>query len=1149
MVHRAIIVGLTLILAVIGAGETAAQTGRSLVIENFDSVNVQRTDSTEIWYCYGNTRFRVDSTFITADTTIWYRHLDLLELFGRATVDDSIQHLKASRLHYNNRDSLLLAEDNVVFVHDRDSLRTESQRARFDRRRREIVLTRQPILFLNYPDQANLVTIAGDTLIFLTESKVGIAKRRVTIDQKDTRASCDSAEFLLKENNLALSGSPRAVQGESDIQGKTMDIRFAHGHVERIDVVDSATALFVEKGDKEESQLSGKSRLSGKKITFYFKDDEVRKIAALGSASSDYFPPPDDTTGAGKNFVSGDSIFIYTQNQKTTKIEVKGGAEGIYITKADGPDTTAADTLAADSLAAIQSETDSLTNTVPLWDHFSGPAGADTASAPGDTLGLLNWPYQDSIHYRGDYLEFFVAERIIRMTGNSVVRQKTVTLDANQIDYDIPKRVVLAKAQVDTVGDSTRLSPLALKDANEEIFGSQLVYNVETKKGLIENATTEYEQAYYTGKDLYKEQDKVFYVEDGTLSSCDLPEPHFHFSSKKMKLMHDDKAIARPVTLYVESVPVITVPYYVFPLKRGRHSGILPLRLGNFERGNRYIGNIGYYWAASEYWDLQGSLDFYENIGTTLNGVFRYNRRYAYSGQVQGSYARERTERAAGESRKKQWALSGSHRQTLPYAIGFSAYANFASSSYYTDYSANPDERRNRSLTSKANFNKQFGKASLSLSFNNTNNLDTDSRTSQLPSGSLTLPSFQPFGSGREVDGATVKKWYNEFYLGYRNNFALSLFSARQTDGTRNRKKYGYIDHSLSVTASQKAAKYINLSFNVGFTETWYRILPTNLAAKAGVPDGYYRRGSITGGLGSNTNLYGTFPVGLFGLQSLRHVVSPTIGFTWAPAVTKNDTVKTYTGLGGGGAQRMAMSFDLTHLIQAKVKAGDKENKLDLLRVSSGVDYNFVSTGRKLSDLNTSFSTSLAKVSLNGSIQHDLYDEANTVRFWKPRLKSFSISSSFQLRGSVADDYVRQGLGSTLAEDTLLIPTLPGEGTPVSTPSSGATSWNCSVSHRYSESGHLPGVVSRTHWVQLTFNMDLTANWKIKYNQNYDIVGHQTTEKVIDLYRRLHCWEAHFYWIPEGSRKGYYFKINVIAVPDIKVEKSESGLRGALLNR
>jgi len=91
--------------------------------------------------------------------------------------------------------------------------------------------------------------------------------------------------------------------------------------------------------------------------------------------------------------------------------------------------------------------------------------------------------------------------------------------------------------------------------------------------------------------------------------------------------------------------------------------------------------------------------------------------------------------------------------------------------------------------------------------------------------------------------------------------------------------------------------------------------------------------------------------------------------------------------------------------------------------------------------------------------------------------------------------------------------------------------------------------MGRIHWISVTFSVDLTTNWKLKYSQTYDLVRHESVDKVVDLYRRIHCWEGHFYWIPNGSRQGYYFKINVIAIPDLKLEKSESGLRGALFGR
>jgi len=62
---------------------------------------------------------------------------------------------------------------------------------------------------------------------------------------------------------------------------------------------------------------------------------------------------------------------------------------------------------------------------------------------------------------------------------------------------------------------------------------------------------------------------------------------------------------------------------------------------------------------------------------------------------------------------------------------------------------------------------------------------------------------------------------------------------------------------------------------------------------------------------------------------------------------------------------------------------------------------------------------------------------------------------------------------------------------------------------------------------------------------NYDLAGHGVTNQSYTFYRDLHCWEGQFEWVPGGGRQGYYFKINVKAIPDIKIEKSESGLRGA----
>jgi len=1130
---------------VIGDTALSADRKRSVLFDNFDSMRTIRSDSTEIWYGHGNVHIRIDSTHITCDSVIWYVHLDLIEFYDQVEVYDSTRHIKANKVSYLQHDSLFLAENNVIMVNRLDSIRTESQMAEFDQSDEVLYLEGEPVLYLNYPDTADMVSISGDYLTFFSGIKYGEAEDSVIIEHRDTRAKCQCAEFLMDENRLVLIGEPLAVQGESEITGREMEILFSDGDINRIDVFDDAQAFFKEDPDSSSGEFSGESQLAAKDISFFFVDDEIRKIEANGAASSEYYPASHDTTGAGKNIVSGDSIFIYVKNRKSNKVEIKGGAEGVYITEKNNPEPIPNDSLQpADTTEFASPPASDTTSTVTLSTTLDSTASIDSLS----TVAVL----EDSIHYQGEYLEFFVPDRVIRISGSSIVQQQAVVLHADTIDYNIRQRVVLARAQADTTGDSTVIRPISLKDGSEEIFGSRLVFNVDTKRGLIEDATTRYERAYYTGEDLYKEEDEVFYVDDGTLSSCDLEEPHFHFQAKRMKLIHNEKAVARPVVLYIETLPVLYIPYYVFPLKRGRHSGILPIKLGNFEQGNRYLGNLGYYWAASEYWDMQAALDYFENSGWNLSGQFRYNKRYGYTGSMRGTFARNRQESFNQESKSDKWTFSGNHSQTLPYDVKFSANWTYISSKdYYTEYSTDQDERLNRNIISKANFSKKFGKSSLALSFNHTNNLDTDSKNSRLPSGSFTMPSFHPFGSGREENGKTIKKWYNQIYVGYRNSFSVYFDRKNLGDTAATKKEYAYLDHSISLTGSQKILEYFSISPRLSFTETWYAVRETDQSQAAGVPEDVYRRGAVSGGVGVNTKLYGTFPVNLFGLMAMRHVLTPTVSFSMAPAITKNDPVKSYVGRGGGGLKQRSMSFGLSQLFQARVKSGEEEKKIDLINLNSSTGYNFEATERKFSDLNTTMSTSLSKINLSGNMRHDLYDDNDKLQLLSPRLESFSISSSFQLRGSVADDYVRQGLTGESEADSLETGTDSPLNHDITKPSrsSSSTNWNLNVSHRYSESGLLTGSVQRTHWAKFTFNVDLTDNWKIKYQQNYDFVNHRSTEKVVDIMRKLHCWEGHFYWIPDGSRQGFYFKLNVVAIPDIKLEKSESGLRGALFNR
>ena len=229
------------------------------------------------------------------------------------------------------------------------------------------------------------------------------------------------------------------------------------------------------------------------------------------------------------------------------------------------------------------------------------------------------------------------------------------------------------------------------------------------------------------------------------------------------------------------------------------------------------------------------------------------------------------------------------------------------------------------------------------------------------------------------------------------------------------------------------------------------------------------------------------------------------------------------------------MSFSLRQIFQAKVGSEESPKKLDLITINSSVGYNFEATGKKLSVLTTTAQTSLLKnIKLSASMRHDLYvPGTETLRWWSPYLLNFSLSTTFSTRG-VLGQYEQK------AEENSYF---PAESSLDSGPT--AQGWSLSLTHYYSESGR-GAQFSKTHTINLGINLSLTPNLNISYRQYYDFGRAKTISRSLDLVRKLHCWEGRFSWVIDGSNKGYQFRLNVIAIPEIKFEKSESGIRDSL---
>jgi lipopolysaccharide assembly outer membrane protein LptD (OstA) len=948
--------------------------------------------------------------------------------------------------------------------------------AEYQRADKYVLFSQSPKLIF-YPDvKDSMIEVTADTMEYFLDPAFGVAKGEVHIKKEKMDAFCGIADLYTREDRILLKENPRAAHGESELSGDVMELFLREKKIERIEVLENAEVIHRQLVDSLRSNYT-ESKLSGKKIVFLMDQEELKEIKVLENARSLYFPYLADSLEEQKNEASGDTIDLFLKENQVSRVLISGGAEGTYY--------------------------------------------ATTKSSSRDTLARA-----DTVSYKADIIDYQIDQDLITLERNCNLNNKEITLDAGMIKYYTRKEILVAEGMKALIEGEEKLTDFpVLKEGKEEITGTRMVYNFKTKRGKIEAGKTGFKGGFYYGEKLRKVEESIILADRGTYTTCDREHPHYHFYSQKMKIVPKDKVIVKPVVLYIGDIPVAAIPFYVFPVKPGRHSGFLTFDLGNFEGGDRFVRNLGYYWAASDYWDMEASFDFYEKSGWIVKGWGRYNKRYLLNGSIAGSYNRESQWAGLTRIKRDRWDFTFRHNHNLSPTTRLNAYGTFLSDkSYYQDFSFDPRERRNRSLRSQVNLNTKFLGSGLYLALSRDQNLDTDTRIHQFPTMRITFPSFHPFGYSQKTED---KRWFHSFYLSYSMSLLNYSYKVKANSG-HNRKKYLTADNAINLTFPQRLLGWITLSPNFNLRETWYYIFQTNLSEEKEVEAGVFaRRGVPSLGIGANTNLYGTFYPRIGKITGLRHVVSPGVGFSWQPDVTESDEYRDFTGRGGSGRKARSLRFSLGNLFQMRTEDQGKVKKFELFTLNSSTAYNFMAQARKWSYLNSSLrSNAIPGIDLGVTLVHDLYNEETLELDWtNPRLKNFSLSSGFHYRGRGGvnkEEKVSDKEGMENIEQK--------------------RAWSFYISHRYSES-RSGGSVFKTHWASLNLDFWLTKNWHLNYQNRYDFEEKKITEQTFELYRDMHCWEGRFTWVLQGYRRGYYFRINIKALPEVKIEKSRGGLR------
>ena len=123
----------------------------------------------------------------------------------------------------------------------------------------------------------------------------------------------------------------------------------------------------------------------------------------------------------------------------------------------------------------------------------------------------------------------------------------------------------------------------------------------------------------YNGKGSY-----LVTLQHANYTTCSPHHPFWRMYARKFKLnKRTNQGTAKNVVLHIMKIPVFYTPYFSFPLKKKRKTGLLAPTLGHSSESGYFVG-LPFYWNMAPNYDDTLTTTEYSKRGLGFNNVFRY---------------------------------------------------------------------------------------------------------------------------------------------------------------------------------------------------------------------------------------------------------------------------------------------------------------------------------------------------------------------------------------------------------------------------------------------------------------------------------------------------------------------------------------------
>ncbi|MFL5789027.1 MAG: putative LPS assembly protein LptD, partial [Flavisolibacter sp.] len=539
-----------------------------------------------------------------------------------------------------------------------------------------------------------------------------------------------------------------------------------------------------------------------------------------------------------------------------------------------------------------------LTDTIPLRRSDSSAITDSTPTQKIDTFNLkiskdtLNAPVD---YEAADSAVLLVKENRFFLYGKTKTVYKDVTLNAPKIEFNQQTNILTAFNSKDSLGNV--ITRAQFQQGSQGFQSDTIEFNFKTQKGLTRNTYTKQDQMFVQANVIKKVDSNTTFAKRVIMTTCDYDEPHFGFVGNKAKFINGKVAVTGPIHPEFEGVPIpIYLPFGIFPLQNGRHSGLLPPTFADNEQYGIGLEGLGYYHVLNEYLDMTLHGNLYSYGGWSGNLTTSYRKLYRYTGSMNLSVQHTKINFKGDPdfSVTNTYFVTWSHSvdpKARPGTI-FSASVN-AGSTKYNQYVANNAMRPfENNLASSISYSKSWADKpyNLTLSANESQNSNNHLINLTLPDAGFTVSTIYPLQPKEPVG---PPKWYEKLGVGY-TGIARNQASFYDTAHTGISKLFDTLQvgaqHRLPISLSLPPIGPLLFSPFVSYEETWYsheygyrwdtakHDIDTINSKK-----GFFTDRQVSFGIGLNTAIYGTYQFKHSRLIALRHVIRPTFSFNYKP--------------------------------------------------------------------------------------------------------------------------------------------------------------------------------------------------------------------------------------------------------------------------